>query len=129
MKSSETASQFSNGSIAMTAETTCCADLKWNEHPVFKGVFLKNILRAEQTDGGLSAHIVRLEPGSVLMEHIHEEQWELHEVISGEGTAKLAGKILNYTPGSMAVIPKGTTHMVEAGNEGLVLLAKFFPGN
>lgn len=34
---------------------------------------------------------------------------------------------MEYHPKCMGVIPKGTKHKVVAGENGLILLAKFFP--
>jgi quercetin dioxygenase-like cupin family protein len=128
MNINETATLFSNGTIEFEGQSKSCCDLPWNQHPTFKGVALKNLLCAAETDGGLSSHIVKIEPGCTLEEHIHEAQWELHEVISGQGTANLSGKKMNYSTGRMTVIPKGCLHSVTAGENGLVILAKFFPG-
>jgi len=90
-------------------------------------VYLKHIIRGENTNGQLSSHMVRIDPGCTLETHIHAEQWELHEVIEGAGTCNLGGCSVSYGPGQMAVIPSGTLHAVTAGENGLVLLAKFFP--
>lgn len=103
------------------------ADEAWNEHPAFKGVFLKHLVTGEATEGALSCHMVRVEPGCCLESHIHEGQWELHEVINGQGEAIVDDVAVAYQTGVMAVIPKGVRHRVQAGEAGLVLLAKFFP--
>ena len=75
----------------------------------------------------MSSHIVKVDPGAVLEEHVHEGQLELHEVIQGDGRSELGSKNADYYPGRMAVIPKGIKHKVIAGDNGLVILAKFFP--
>lgn len=71
--------------------------------------------------------MVKIDPGAVLEEHIHENQRELHEVIEGEGKFHLDTKETSYYPGRMGMIPKRTHHKVIAGEKGMVLLAKFFP--
>lgn len=102
-------------------------ELPWNGHPMFSGVFLKHLITGMDTEGNLSCHMVRIEPHSILEEHVHESQWELHEVVGGSGLLLLADKETPFHPGQVAVIPKGTKHKVVAGEEGLVLLAHFFP--
>jgi quercetin dioxygenase-like cupin family protein len=118
---------MANGSITYPEREDQARNLQWNEHPKFKGVYLKHLIGAADTEGRLSCHLVRIDPESVLEEHIHEGQWELHEVIEGEGSFILGAKQTTYRPGCMGIIPKGTSHKVIAGKSGLVLLAKFFP--
>ncbi|BAH74641.1 cupin domain-containing protein [Solidesulfovibrio magneticus] len=101
--------------------------LPWQDHPAFAGVRLRHLVTAADTEGQLSCHIVRLAPGASLAGHVHDGQWELHEVVCGSGTAALAGRQTDYAPGVTAVIPRGTPHAVTAGDQGLCLLAKFFP--
>jgi quercetin dioxygenase-like cupin family protein len=101
--------------------------LPWHDHPAFAGVRLRHLVTAADTQGQLSCHIVRLSPGACLAGHVHDGQWELHEVVSGSGTAELAGRRADYAPGVAAVIPRGAPHAVTAGDQGLCLLAKFFP--
>ena len=103
------------------------AALPWNAHPSFAGVALKHLVTGTDTDGALSCHLVRIDPGCRLASHVHAGQWELHEVVCGSGTAGLDGKDMEYRPGVIAVIPKGAPHEVTAGEEGLCLFAKFFP--
>lgn len=102
-------------------------ELPWQDHPAFAGVRLRHLVTAADTEGQLSCHIVRLDPGASLAGHVHDGQWELHEVVCGSGTAALAGRQTDYAPGVTAVIPRGTPHAVTAGDQGLCLLAKFFP--
>lgn len=101
--------------------------LCWRPHPAFEGVALKHLVAGADTGGALSCHMVRVQPGCRLAQHVHETQGELHEVVSGSGRAEAAGATLDYAPGVVAVIPSGTPHSVTAGPDGLVLLAKFFP--
>jgi len=102
----------------------------WTPHPAFPGVSLKLLVSGKDTAGGLSCHLVRVEPGCELKNHAHDGQWELHEVVRGRGTATLDGRKIGYEPGRVMVIPKGTPHAVRADadqGEGLFLFAKFFP--
>jgi quercetin dioxygenase-like cupin family protein len=127
MKTEEISSCMADGSITYSDRDEQSGRIQWNEHPKFQGVYLKHLIRGEDTAGKLSCHLVKLDPDSVLEEHIHEDQWELHEVLEGKGDFTLAGRRTAYYPGRMGVIPKGMIHRVKAGADGLVLLAKFFP--
>jgi mannose-6-phosphate isomerase-like protein (cupin superfamily) len=118
---------MANGSVTHMARDDQAGSIPWNEHPKFRGVYLKHLIKGSDTEGQLSCHLVRIDPNSVLEQHVHEDQWELHEVIEGEGSFVLGSKEAPYFPGRMGIIPKGTNHKVIAGENGLVLLAKFFP--
>lgn len=104
-----------------------CA-LPWKQHPTFRGVALKHLVTGADTNGALSAHLVRIEAGCRLDEHIHTGSLELHEVVRGAGTCALAGKSVPYAPGACGLIPAGVPHCVRAdAGEDLYILAKFAP--
>ncbi|MCP4109701.1 MAG: cupin domain-containing protein [Desulfobacteraceae bacterium] len=127
MESKEIAACMANGIIACFDKDMEAGVIEWNEHPKFKGVFLKHLIKGADTDGQLSCHIVKVDPGCMLDEHIHEGEWELHEVIEGHGNGIMNSREIPYHPGRMTVIPKSAKHKVVAGSDGLTLLAKFFP--
>jgi mannose-6-phosphate isomerase-like protein (cupin superfamily) len=127
MKTREITGCMANGSITYKDREDATESIPWNQHPKFKGVYLKHIIKGTDTEGMLSCHMVKIEPHAILEEHIHENQWELHEIIEGEGKFIIESKETPYHPGRMGIIPKGTKHKVIAGKSGLVLLAKFFP--
>lgn len=104
------------------------SQLQWNPHPTCKGVALKHLVTSEATEGQLSCHLVRIDPGCEISEHIHAEQLELHEVLSGHGTGGLFTQDIPYASGTSVVIPAKTPHKVCAdGEDALYLLAKFSP--
>jgi quercetin dioxygenase-like cupin family protein len=127
METKDISTCIANGAITYEDRDDQAGQIQWNEHPKFKGVYLKHLITGRDTDGALSCHMVKIDPNSALEEHIHEGQLELHEVIEGAGSFILSGKVATYHPGHMAVIPKGMKHKVIAGEKGLVLLAKFCP--
>ncbi len=127
METREISTCMANGTITCIDRDDHTGQIQWNEHPKFKGVYLKHLLRGQDSDGKLSCHLVRIDPHSVMEEHIHENQWELHEVIEGEGEFILGTKETTYSPGHISIIPQGLEHKVIAGKNGLVLLAKFCP--
>ncbi|MFH0925760.1 MAG: cupin domain-containing protein [bacterium] len=102
-------------------------NINWEEHAKFKGVFLKHLIKGKETNNLFSSHLVKIDPNCIIDIHQHEKLIELHEVIEGSGEFSLADLNAPYHPGQMAVIPKGVDHKVIANENGLVLLAKFFP--
>jgi quercetin dioxygenase-like cupin family protein len=127
MEMSEIAACMTNGSVTYMDRDDAIGEIPWDQHPKFEGVYMKHIIKGTDTEGLLSCHMVKIDPNAVLEEHAHENQWELHEVIEGEGRFILKSKETPYHPGQMGIIPKGTNHKVIAGKRGLILLAKFFP--
>ena len=101
--------------------------LKWNPHPTFKGVYLKHLITGKETDGKLSCHIVKIDPGCILDTHMHDGKIELHEVAGGSGTMYLDKQEIGYSTGRICLIPANMQHKVVAGKDGLYLFAKFTP--
>src|SRR5512145_2022924 len=101
--------------------------LPWNPHPKFAGVFLRHLVMGKDTGGRMSLHHVRIDPGCAIGDHVHAGQVEIHDVLTGEGTCTLAGKVLSYTSGVTGIMPADQVHRVEAGDKGMLLLATFSP--
>lgn len=118
---------FDNGIVIRTGGDTPARTLDWNPHPAFPGVSLKHLVTGRDTDGRFSVHLVRLQPGAEIGEHVHETNWELHEVARGSGQLSLDGRSIPYHPGVAAALPENEPHTVRAGDEGLRLFATFIP--
>lgn len=118
---------FRDGMVACTDGCATSAELPWNDHPVFPGVALKHLVPGRDTGGRFSLHLVRVDRGCSLREHAHAENWELHEVVEGGGVCRFAGRDVTYAPGVCGVLPAGVAHEVQAGEQGLCLLAVFTP--
>lgn len=99
----------------------------WKEHPANEGVFLRNLVSSEDTEGQFSCYIVRIKEGCQIASHIHEKSYELIQQLQGEGKGLLAEKPLHYTDGVFVVAPQGVKHEVQAVGGDLYLLAKFIP--
>lgn len=127
MTGSSIAEKLAGGMVYGSDGSRDVSRCEWNSHPKFSGVYLKHVISAEQTDGLFSSHLVKVAPGCSLDTHVHADQLELHEVITGHGLCRLVDMELAYEPGKMAVIRKGEEHRVEAGENGLIIMAKFFP--
>jgi len=119
--------EIMSGTVVGTSGATAVAAMPWNNHPKFTGVTLKHLLTGADTDGKFSNHLVWVQAGCVIGEHIHPGQWELHEVLHGQGACLIDGKEVAYAPGISAAIPADQSHSVHARNEDLYLFATFIP--
>ena len=123
----DTFALFNNGKLILPEKEADFAKIEWSKHPTFKGVALKHIITAKDTEGKFSYHLVRIAPDCSIGNHIHESQLETHEVIKGNGRCVNAGSTIPYEPGTISIMQAGTAHEVHAGSEGLSLFAKFMP--
>ncbi len=112
---------FESGKLLLPDESVNFKDIPWKKHPSFEGVEIKCLL----TFSGNSYNLVKIAPNMKIGEHIHENQVETHEVISGSGICINNGKKLTYNKGVISVMEKGIPHEVTARKDGLYMLAKF----
>ncbi len=118
---------FSSGNIIQESNSKTAGSLAWIPHPSNEGVNLKHLITGDETEGRFSAHLVKLDAGAEIGKHVHENHWELHEIAGGEGSCTLGMKIISYEPGDINVLPENIEHRVQAGENGLLILAKFIP--
>ena len=118
---------FNIGNLSIPGKTINFDQIEWSKHPTFEGVELKHIITGKETEGRFSYHLVRIAPGKVIKNHIHETQLETHEVIAGAGVCINDGAELKYEVGVISIIPEKIPHEVQAGDDGLYLFAKFMP--
>ena len=118
---------FEEGSVACGARVRPIGEAEWNPHPAFTGVYLKHLVKGEDTQGRISCHLVRVEAGHEIGRHIHAGKEEIHEVLGGRGRCLVAGREYTYAPGIVSVIPGDTEHLVQAVDEDLLLFAVFSP--
>ncbi len=85
METKEFAASMANGSATYMDRDEAMGDICGMSIPNSKEILLKNIIKGIDTDGMLSCHMVRIDPNTILEDDFHENQWELHEVIEGEG--------------------------------------------
>ena len=102
-------------------------DIDWNEHPKFKGVFIKNLLTGSDSNNYLSAMMVKIEPYMEIGLHKHDGQGELHEVIAGNATAFIGEQRIDYVSGVISFVPVYVEHRIQASADGITMLAKFTP--
>lgn len=115
------------GRLLLPDTTVTFNHIPWSKHPTFEGVELKHIITSNQTSGQFSYHLVKIAPNKKIGNHVHKEQLETHEIISGSGTCINHGMELTYEPGIISIFPIGIPHEVHAGSDGLYLFAKFIP--
>lgn len=127
MTPKEMTGPMAQGLLYFSDRTEEIEKMEWLPHPKFEGAFLKHLIKGADNDNLASCHLVRVNPGCQLSDHVHEHEWEYHHILEGEGTGYLGGKEMAYRPGKLAVIPKGATHKVVAGDSGIVILATFLP--
>lgn len=118
---------FENGQIGTISEIIKSEDRNFNPHPKFKGVYLKNLVTGDMTGNKISCHLVKVDPFCTLDTHVHENNLEIHEIISGSATCYIGENKISYNVGTIGVIPKNISHKVEAGENGIYILAKFTP--
>lgn len=116
-----------NDTVVVPGQTIATESLPWNPHPKFTGVSLRHLVTGKDTGGRLSLHHVRVDPGCSIGDHAHTGQVEIHDVLDGTGTCTLEGRVISYTPGVTGVMPADQVHRVDAGKEGMLLLATFVP--
>ncbi|MBN2509680.1 MAG: hypothetical protein JXB03_05360 [Spirochaetales bacterium] len=123
----DTFTRFEKGCVQIDGIRIDACTLDWNEHPSFKGVYLKHLITGSLTKGRFSSHLVRIDAGAEIGTHVHESQLELHEVIAGSGFCEIENTQADYMAGVCAIIEAAASHRVQAGNGGLYMLAKFIP--
>ena len=119
--------KFNEGNLRLPNKAISFSEIAWSKHPVFEGVELKHIIKAEDTNGQFSYHLVRIAPNKSIKNHIHESQLETHEVVAGSGECINDGVEISYEPGVISIMPAKIAHEVNAGSDGLYMFAKFFP--
>jgi quercetin dioxygenase-like cupin family protein len=123
----EITTDLASGTLFFANRAEDIEKMPWIPHPKFKGAFMKHLVKGADNDNLASCHLVRVNPGYQLEDHTHANEWEYHHILEGEGTGYLDGREMAYTPGKIAVIPKGVNHKVVAGQDGILILATFLP--
>jgi|GEM_PF-296249 len=114
-------------SVECTDQSRIVDVLEWKPHPKFAGVAMRHLVVGKDTGGRMSVHQVRIDPGCTISDHVHADMVEIHDVVTGAGTCRIAGKEIQYLPGVIGIMPADTVHRIDAGDNGLLLLATFSP--
>lgn len=118
---------FENGKVSTISEIINSESTIFSPHPKFQGVYLKNLVTGDMTDNKVSCHLVKVESFCTLDNHVHENNLEIHEVISGDATCFIGENEVTYTAGTVGIIPENILHKIKAGANGIYILAKFIP--
>ena len=127
MKTAFETTPFETGSVSGSAGGKATESIAWTPHPAFAGVSMKHLVTGADTNGTSSVHLVRVNPGCCIGDHIHNGKTEIHQVVAGVGRCLLEEREIAYAEGVVAVIPADRPHSVFAGESGLFLLAVFSP--
>jgi quercetin dioxygenase-like cupin family protein len=127
MKQSETYKRFDSGKIVFPEKEIDASLVSWKKHPVFSGVFVKELVSAADTDGTFNCLLIKIEKGAEVSDHTHDTQWEFNEVLDGDGVFGFGDKKSACKPGDSYVNPPGISHSVAALKEDLYIFAKFIP--
>ena len=127
MKTAVETTPFETGSVSGSAGKRETESIAWTPHPAFAGVSMKHLVTGADTNGTSSVHLVRVNPGCCIGDHIHDGKTEIHQVVSGDGRCLVEEREIEYGEGVVAVIPADRQHSVVADEPGLFLLAVFSP--
>lgn len=128
MEQDDISEPFKQGSLLLPGIEVRAMEKPWYSHPAWDGVFLKDLVTANETGGAFSYHLVRVEPNGEVADHDHETQWEWNVVLAGSGSFLVDGAAVPVAgPGQTFVTPPRTHHTVSAGDDELSLLALFVP--
>jgi quercetin dioxygenase-like cupin family protein len=101
METKTIATNIAKGTIHYSDRSENISDVEWAEHPKFKGVYLKHMIKGADTGDIFSSHLVKIDPNCCLDTHCHENELELHEVIEGDGSCQLIKEIFDYHLGKI----------------------------
>ena len=105
-------------------------DLSWIPHPSISGIEIK-LFNNSAAFSPSDLMVAKVETGSVIPWHVHEEEAEIAYMLIGEGTLYYAETEAHdpayekhITAGKGLIIPPGTWHsLVNTGAEGVHILA------
>lgn len=99
----------------------------WQPHPTLPGIRVQS-LENRGTWPEASVTLVDVAPGGVIVEHLHETNFESAYVLTGEGLLHLPEGDVRIGAGDGVTIPPQTLHGLEnIGPEPMRLLAVHIP--
>jgi mannose-6-phosphate isomerase-like protein (cupin superfamily) len=100
---------------------------EWRPHPTLPGIRVQS-LESRSTWGEASVMLVEVAPGGVIVEHLHQTNFESAYVLSGQGLLHLPEGDVRIGPGDGVTVPPLTLHGLENnGQEPMRLLAVHIP--
>lgn len=103
------------------------SSVEWRPHPTLPGIRIQS-LENQSTWGNASVTLVEVAPGGVIVEHLHQTNFESAYVLSGHGLLHLPEGDVRIGPGDGVTVPPLTLHGLEnTGLEPMRLLAVHIP--
>ena len=99
----------------------------WQPHPTLPGIRVQS-LENRSTWPEASVTLVELAPGGMIVEHLHETNFESAYVMAGEGLLHLPEGKVSISVGDGVTVPPKTLHALEnVGATPMRLLAVHIP--
>jgi len=109
----------------LPARIADAASGEWQEHPRFRGIYLKGLLTS--ADNGLaSVNVVRVPPGGVISRHHHPAQVETVYMLAGQSVLTLGDAETPFNAGQIVAVPIGLEHALRNESAEDVELLTFF---
>ena len=101
--------------------------VEWQPHPTLPGIRVRS-LENQQTWPEASVTLVEVAPGGVIVEHLHQTNFESAYIMTGEGLLHLPEGDVPVVAGDGVTVPPQTLHGLEnTGAEPMRILAVHIP--
>ena len=102
-------------------------DLSWNDHPVFKDLFIKKLLTHEMDNVDLTVVMVKVKKGAQVPAHVHDQD-DITYHLEGKGKMWVEGEgDFDVEAGSFLRIPAGVRHQPHDIEEDILVFDIFLP--
>src|SRR5687767_5139920 len=100
---------------------------EWQPHPTLPGIRVLS-LENQHTWANASVTLVEVAPGGVIVEHLHQTNFESAYILSGEGLLHLPDGDIHVGSGDGVTVPPQTLHGLEnIGPDPMRILAVHIP--
>jgi len=100
---------------------------EWQPHPTLPGIRVQS-LENQGTWSEASVTLVEVAPGGIIVEHLHQTNFESAYVLEGAGLLHLPDGDVYIGPGDGVTVPPQTLHGLEnTGSETIRILAVHIP--
>ena len=104
-------------------------DVEWAPHPSgLAGVEIKKLRSRGNGEFKESIAIVKIETGSVVPSHIHEQEDDNLYILSGTGKMKVDTELFELKKGVQISVPAGIKHEIFDVDDELYIYDVFAPG-
>jgi len=101
--------------------------VEWQPHPTLPGIRVQS-LENQCTWSEASVTLVEVAPGGVIVEHLHQTNFESAYILAGEGLLHLPEGDVPVFAGDGVTVPPQTLHALEnTGSEPMRILAVHIP--